>query len=288
MFDFKAHRGELLAPVDLNGQNPWNLPDWKDASQYPKGDEVEDGDWRWEFIRRHHDYRKTWLAYQDERCSMRCILRCRKRCVRRRAGIEAPRLGFKYRQLCRMHFRSSCRKRFARTRTQLEASRFRLHMLYSPVCRHDLFYRNPFRNPDNHPVMSSGLWEVAPAFRNGRSTAEFCDRAARNGQYLIAITPTESLDAQWSRIKEAILELNRDWNDGTQPKKRKWNTTNFQRYLRVLDARDETSSQKATWEDIAQVLRGEPGTKAVTKDTVRDYFRQACDVQAKFLITMPP
>jgi hypothetical protein len=45
--------------------NEWNVPDWKDESQYPIPlPEKDDSDlfqWRWEFLRRDKEYRQDWL-----------------------------------------------------------------------------------------------------------------------------------------------------------------------------------------------------------------------------------
>jgi hypothetical protein len=39
----------------------WGCPDWRDKDAYPaKPDELEDWEWRWEFLRRSSKYRKYW------------------------------------------------------------------------------------------------------------------------------------------------------------------------------------------------------------------------------------
>lgn len=45
-------------------QARWGLPDWTDASAYPQ--EATDHVWRWEFLRRRHDYRDAWDRWQDD------------------------------------------------------------------------------------------------------------------------------------------------------------------------------------------------------------------------------
>ncbi len=39
----------------------WGIPDWHDATGYPKaGDDLNDAEWRWEFLRRLPEYLKDW------------------------------------------------------------------------------------------------------------------------------------------------------------------------------------------------------------------------------------
>ena len=45
----------------ITGRADWGVPNWKDKAAYPKGpDELTDTQWRWEFLRRRHDYRHAW------------------------------------------------------------------------------------------------------------------------------------------------------------------------------------------------------------------------------------
>lgn len=47
----------------MTGQNDdrWGCPDWRNADAYPVDpDELEDWEWRWQFVRRHPRYRKLW------------------------------------------------------------------------------------------------------------------------------------------------------------------------------------------------------------------------------------
>jgi hypothetical protein len=39
----------------------WGVPNWRDAAAYPAADELDDLEWRWEFLRRRHGYRLDWL-----------------------------------------------------------------------------------------------------------------------------------------------------------------------------------------------------------------------------------
>jgi hypothetical protein len=41
--------------------NKWGVPDWKDEAAYPKS--RTDIDWRWQFLRRNHDYRAEWKKF---------------------------------------------------------------------------------------------------------------------------------------------------------------------------------------------------------------------------------
>ena len=38
----------------------WGVPDWRDSSAYPRPDDLDLTGWRWQFVRRRHDYRKYW------------------------------------------------------------------------------------------------------------------------------------------------------------------------------------------------------------------------------------
>ena len=44
----------------------WGVPDWQDKSAYPAADELDDLEWRWEFLRRNHGYRLDWLRAAEE------------------------------------------------------------------------------------------------------------------------------------------------------------------------------------------------------------------------------
>ena len=46
--------GESPAAPDERG---WGVPSWEDAAAYPGEEELEDLEWRWEFLRRRHGYR---------------------------------------------------------------------------------------------------------------------------------------------------------------------------------------------------------------------------------------
>jgi hypothetical protein len=39
----------------------WGVPSWEDAAAYPGSEELDDLEWRWEFLRRRHGYRTDWL-----------------------------------------------------------------------------------------------------------------------------------------------------------------------------------------------------------------------------------
>ncbi|MBX3350116.1 MAG: hypothetical protein KF747_15430 [Nitrospira sp.] len=54
MAEKKAHKAK--PSISLNTQ--WNVPDWKDTAAYPKPDDLDLTYWRWEFLRRRHDYRE--------------------------------------------------------------------------------------------------------------------------------------------------------------------------------------------------------------------------------------
>ena len=41
----------------------WGVPDWRDTASYPRPDTARLGRWRWEFLRRRHDYREDWLLH---------------------------------------------------------------------------------------------------------------------------------------------------------------------------------------------------------------------------------
>lgn len=38
----------------------WGLPDWARPEEYPSPEETTDPEWRWQFLRRRHDYRALW------------------------------------------------------------------------------------------------------------------------------------------------------------------------------------------------------------------------------------
>ena len=42
------------------------MPSWTDAEAYPTADELDDLEWRWEFLRRRHGFRRDWLSFPLE------------------------------------------------------------------------------------------------------------------------------------------------------------------------------------------------------------------------------
>jgi hypothetical protein len=46
--------------------NEWNVPDWRESSQYPKPDQIDLAQWRWEFLRRSAEYRGDWEIYRKD------------------------------------------------------------------------------------------------------------------------------------------------------------------------------------------------------------------------------
>ena len=43
----------------------WGVPHWRDTSSYPTVDKLTVDEWRWEFLRRNHDYRDLYRAPAD-------------------------------------------------------------------------------------------------------------------------------------------------------------------------------------------------------------------------------
>jgi hypothetical protein len=47
----------------MAGRIDWGVPDWSDETAYPtKANNLTNIQWRWEFLRRRHDYRDAWEA----------------------------------------------------------------------------------------------------------------------------------------------------------------------------------------------------------------------------------
>ena len=38
----------------------WGVPDWRNSEAYPRPEELDLTGWRWQFVRRRHDYREYW------------------------------------------------------------------------------------------------------------------------------------------------------------------------------------------------------------------------------------
>lgn len=49
--------------VALEGENPYQISDWRFPKDYPAADTTDISQWRWEFLRRHPRYRQVWQAY---------------------------------------------------------------------------------------------------------------------------------------------------------------------------------------------------------------------------------
>lgn len=45
--------------------NTWNVPDWRNPDEYPKPEDLSHTLWRWEFLRRHPDYREDWKTHAE-------------------------------------------------------------------------------------------------------------------------------------------------------------------------------------------------------------------------------
>lgn len=55
----------VVADFDYGEDSPlpvsdWGVPDWRDGSAYPRGDDLTLRQWAWEFLRRDPDYRLDW------------------------------------------------------------------------------------------------------------------------------------------------------------------------------------------------------------------------------------
>lgn len=47
--------------------NPWGLPDWREAGQYPNIKTTKIAQWKWEFIRRSPEYQAHWMEYSENK-----------------------------------------------------------------------------------------------------------------------------------------------------------------------------------------------------------------------------
>lgn len=51
-------------PTSKSNEEQRGLPNWKNAEEYPKADELSSTEWRWEFLRRDAGYIKEWENYR--------------------------------------------------------------------------------------------------------------------------------------------------------------------------------------------------------------------------------
>ena len=58
------HSGAIFSTLPAVENNPYGLPDWRDESTYPRAGDLEPAQWRWEFVRRSSEYRKSWSLHQ--------------------------------------------------------------------------------------------------------------------------------------------------------------------------------------------------------------------------------
>jgi hypothetical protein len=167
------------------------------------------------------------------------------------------------------------------TRKKIVARWFNVDKLDSPARRYNQFIV---------PIgMTTSLYEITPAFHGHMS--EFCEWAARKGQYLVALSPNESLTDQLASIEADIIELNKVWQDWSvdqkPPRKPEWTRRNFPLYLRILDALDPTHPEKAGLGSISKVLSTEAHNRCTDKRAVVDIRKSAEEHSEKFLRTMP-
>ena len=47
-------------------QRGWGVPSWQDVDAYPTAAELDNSEWRWEYLRRRHGFRQDWLRAAAE------------------------------------------------------------------------------------------------------------------------------------------------------------------------------------------------------------------------------
>jgi hypothetical protein len=212
----------------MKSREIWGVPDWKDASAYPQPEELSDKLWRWEFVRRMHDYRLAW----DRAAPIQYELSCR----------QAEKSGRDQRLIRKpddVHFTvSSIVYSFPEKFSDL--IKYKVKPIHNPRLSPPRFFEDGpsilrFSDEDG------GVLALAPK-PNTRQEPVIIPA----GWTLIGIDLTEPLPAQFARARQRLeqLQMNHaeEWNFGDRLKAKeaaRRRKTLWPRHLRVLDARDE-------------------------------------------------
>ncbi len=214
---------DLQDEIDLKKDNPWNLPNWENPSEYPDPKNAEDWFWKWEFLRRNPSYRDLWIEYQNNRSEW-----------------EKP-------------------DEQGVSRAIHEAKRFDLHKLMSPAIRADNI--NYFEKCVLSKIHE--LCDVSPAYNDmsdfcerahekGQFLVSITPTERLEEQWKII---KKKIKEEFEVWEEEIKTWNKEFSslDIEWPKSRQ-RRQEFLLYLRLLDAREEPCP---TWGQITDTLSKE-------------------------------
>ena len=229
-------------------QSRWGIPDWTRAENYPE--KMTDLEWRWEFLRRHPDYRNAWLEWRGKR----------------RNKWPLPVMG------------EGADITYVLTDNMDEIrTRFGVSVLYDPrvsmsedvISRAGIFYTRPV-SVDHESLVRLG---AALAARHD-SVEEAIRRVHQDSDGFVdyRFNITEPLEPQLKKAR-AYLSLEQSERHGKKnayrPSRELWPL-----YLRVLDARE----CGASWTTIGKGLWGSD----TTRDKARRTYECAVGVRDNF------
>lgn len=261
--------GAIYSDQARSTSNPFSVPDWRKPSFYLDQSKLSDAQWRWEFVRRSTSYRENWLSYQNLSESER--------------EFEPERFHW-----LGLEFKLSYLIDPSIPAVELDEHllTYDSDFVYWPPLSIDLYDLGKIYDEDaaafvaGAPAAATTLPKKVPQQRKWTDLEEFLLNA--EGLPLFAINPTLPLAPQFTAIKRLVAEHQKEMTDYLYdpPQSQRKHDTKFDGYLRVLDARDQTSPFKATWSVIQKTFENEPGRHGVV---VRSIHSQALATQEKML-----
>ena len=214
----------------------WGVPDWRDATAYPQPDGLSDRLWRWEFIRRMHDYRNAWDRASEVEYEIECHMA-------EKAGRDKSRI----RQPDDLYFVVNLAV-WSNLSQYQELIKYNINPFYNPRVAVPRVFR------DGPSLMNLS----APCYRderggffvsNPKMESRYDPVTIQPGWTIVHFDLTEPLDIQLDRAKKRLQRVQEDFlkevgltDQIKQKSTQRRRKDMWPLYLRVLDARDAGAS----------------------------------------------
>ena len=216
----------------------WGVPDWHDEKAYPTAHELDDLEWRWEFLRRNHGYRQDWLraAWEFSPCP-------RERYFQGAYGVCGP-----------FDPRHSIRA-MPGYPSSIESKK-------KPA----VSYRSSGRAPFLEVLLSN-------RFANIKDIERIIRRPAFSSDVYVRYDLSRPINPQAKEIKDLLIRLRRE-QFGENVDRVRQRRPHWPLYLRLLDAADSGTSYRDTIPTIATQYRSSRWV-AASKGPATSWLRQS-------------
>lgn len=226
-------------------ETQWNIPDWRDPSQYPDPDKTYMYQWRWEFVRRSKAYRNDWLEYSQNK---------EEWVKQRECGI---------------------------TKDEEVGHSYGLSMLIDPNGPGPIPQFGQVIDYEEQPVIPAFYHpEEVEYFCNkarhkGRYLVSIDPTQFLDNQFDRIREQCKS----WQKDIQMLLPQDTSSN----PKTARARRDRYPLYLRLLDAHEDVTAKLVKWRIVAQHLSKERGMHSYDIVKVKDMRQQANKTQMNFL-----